>query len=176
MTVGVRAARPGDGDAIARVWLSAAAYYADLDPAHFQVPSGQGLAGLFDKAITDAGADVLQLVAELNGRVAGWLSARVNHPDQDAAVELAREHGWTRLIVEVLIVDGGQWRLGIGTVLLDRAESSGRDKGARVARLGTYARSPVAVPFYEEHAGYSRRAIIFQKSCGVRIRRSMLSL
>ena len=121
-------ARPGDGDAIARVWLSAAAYYADLDPAHFQVPSGQGLAGLFDNAITDAGADVLQLVAELDGRVVGWLSARVDDPDQDAAVELAREHGWTRLIVEVLIVDGGQRRHGIGTVLLDRAESWGRDK------------------------------------------------
>ena len=43
MTVSVRAARPGDGDAIARVWLNAAAYYADLDPAHFQVPSGKGL-------------------------------------------------------------------------------------------------------------------------------------
>lgn len=93
MTVGVRGARPGDGDAIARVWLSAAACYADLDPAHFQVPSGQGLAGLFDNAITDAGADVLQLVAELDGRVVGWLSARVNHPDQDAAVELARRSG-----------------------------------------------------------------------------------
>ena len=126
------------------------------------MPSGQGLAGLFDNAITDAGADVLQLLAELDGRVVGWLSARVNRPDQDAAVELAREHGWTRLIVEVLIVDG-QRRQGIGTVLLDRAESWGRDKGARVARLGTYARSPVAVPFYEKHAGYSRRAIIFQK-------------
>jgi GNAT superfamily N-acetyltransferase len=127
------------------------------------VPSGQGLAGLFDNAITDAGADVLQLVAELDGRVVGWLSARVNRPDQDAAVELAREHGWTRLIVEVLIVDGGQRRQGIGTVLLDRAESWGRDKGARATRLGTYARSPVVMPFYEEHADHSRRAIIFQK-------------
>ena len=163
MTVSVRAARPGDGDAIARVWLSTAAYYAGLDPAHFQVPSDKGLAGRFDNAITDRGAGVLQLVAELDGRVVGWLSARVEHPDENAAVELAREHGWTRLMVEVLIVDGGQWRQGIGTVLLDRAESWGRGKGARIVRLGTYARSPVAVPFYEEHTGYSRRAIIFQK-------------
>ncbi len=145
------------------MWLSAAAYYADLDPAHFQVPSGKGLAGLFDSAITDGGAEVLQLVAELDGRVVGWLSARVEQPDENAAVELAREHGWTRLIVEVLIVDGGHWRQGTGTALLDRAESWGREKGARIVRLGTYAHSPVAVPFYEEHAGYSRRSIIFQK-------------
>ena len=163
MTVTIRAARPGDGDAIARVWLSAAAYYADLDPAHFQLPSGMALAGVFDNAITDGGADAMQLVAELDGRVVGWLSARVAQPDENAAVELAREHGWTRLLVEVLIVDGGQWRQGTGTALLEQAESWGRGKGATVARLGTYAHSPVAVPFYEEHMGYTRRAIIFQK-------------
>src|SRR5260370_14032689 len=138
MTVSVRGARPGDGSGIARVWLSAAAYYAGLDPAHFQVPSARGLAGMFENAIGRGGGDVLQLVAELDGRVVGWLSARVQRPDQDAAVELAREHGWTRLMVEVLIVDGGQWRRGTGTALLERAESWGRDKGAEIARLGTY--------------------------------------
>jgi hypothetical protein len=37
--VSVRGARPGDGSGIARVWLSAAAYYASLDPAHFSSPA-----------------------------------------------------------------------------------------------------------------------------------------
>jgi hypothetical protein len=46
------------------------------------------------------------------------------------------------------------------------AESWGRDRGARVARLGTYAHSPVSVPFYENRMGYQRRAIIFQKKLG----------
>ena len=41
------------------------------------MPSDKGLAGVFDSAITDGGADVLQLVADLDGRVVGWLSARV---------------------------------------------------------------------------------------------------
>ena len=163
MTVNVRGARPGDGSAIARMWLSAAAYYAGLDPARFQVPAAEGLAGLFENGIPRGGGDVLQLVAEFDGRVVGWLSARVQRPDQDAGVELAREHGWTRLMVEVLIVDGGQWRRGAGTALLERAESWGRDQGAEVVRLGTYAHSPVAVGFYEQHMGYTRRAIIFQK-------------
>jgi GNAT superfamily N-acetyltransferase len=163
MTVSVRGARPGDGSGIARVWLSAAAYYAGLDPVHFQVPSTEGLADLFENAIPRGGGDVLQLVAELDGRVVGWLSARVQRPGQDAEVELAREHGWTRLMVEVLIVDRGQWRRGAGTALLERAESWGRHKGAEVVRLGTYAHSPVAVGFYEQHMGYTRRSIIFQK-------------
>jgi hypothetical protein len=32
-----------------------------------------------------------------------------------------------------------------------------------VVRLDTYADSPVSVPFYERHMGYSRRAVVFQK-------------
>jgi hypothetical protein len=38
-----------------------------------------------------------------------------------------------------------------------------RDRGAAVVRLDTYADSPVSVPFYERHMGYTRRAIVFQK-------------
>ena len=126
-------------------------------------PSAKGLTGLFENAIGRGDGDVLQLVAELDGRVVGWLSARVQRPDQDAGVELAREHGWTRLMVEVLIVDGAQWRRGTGTALLRRAEVWGRGKDAEIVRLGTYAHSPVAVDFYEQHMGYARRSIIFQK-------------
>jgi GNAT superfamily N-acetyltransferase len=148
---------------MARVWLSAAAYYASLDPAHFQAPSAGGLAGQFEGVIGRGGRDVLQLVAELDGRVVGWLSARVQRPGRDAAMELAREHGWTRLMVEVLIVGRDQWRRGAGTALLETAEAWGRGRGAEVVRLGTYAHSPVAVGFYEQHMGYARRSIIFQK-------------
>ena len=43
MSVTVRVPRPGDGAGMARVWLSGAAYYADLEPEYFQVPPGKGL-------------------------------------------------------------------------------------------------------------------------------------
>jgi hypothetical protein len=33
MPVQIRPARVGDGDGMTRVWLTAGAYYADLDPA-----------------------------------------------------------------------------------------------------------------------------------------------
>lgn len=93
VTVTVRVARAGDGDEIARAWLSAAAYYTDLAPEYFQVPSATGLAELFDTGIGRGGDVVLQLVAELDGCVVGWLSARVEQPGGDAAAELIREHG-----------------------------------------------------------------------------------
>jgi GNAT superfamily N-acetyltransferase len=163
MAITIRPARPGDGDGMARVWASAADYYADLDPEHFQRPQPHGLAESFENSISEAGNDALLLVAELDGHVAGWLAARIQRPEEDAAAELAREPGWTRLAIDILIVDTPTWRHGAGTALLQAAESWGRDRGARVARLGTYAHSPVSVPFYETRMGYERRAIIFQK-------------
>jgi hypothetical protein len=78
----IRPSRPGDGEGMARVWLSAGAYYADLDPAHFQVPSAEGLAGSFEADIEakSADADSLRLVAERDSVVTGWLTAHVEHP------------------------------------------------------------------------------------------------
>jgi len=163
MSLNVRRARRGDGAAIAEVWLSAAAYYADLDPVHFQLPPADGLAEEWDGLLGQDGEDSLRLVAEVDGRVAGWLSARIELPEEDAAVQLTREHGWTRLAVDALLVDRRCWRQGAGTALLDAAETWGRDRGAQVARLSTYAQSPVSVPFYEQRMGYRRRSIIFQK-------------
>jgi len=48
MSLDVRRARRGDGAAIAEVWPSAAAYDADLDPVHFQLPRAGGLAEQWD--------------------------------------------------------------------------------------------------------------------------------
>ena len=48
---------------------------------------------------------MLQLVPEVDGRVIGWLSARIESPEDNAAVQFTRGHGWTRLVVDALIVD-----------------------------------------------------------------------
>jgi GNAT superfamily N-acetyltransferase len=163
MGLTVRAARSGDGVGISGAWLSAAAYYADLDHEHFQVPRAEGLADSWENQTGQGSNDSLQLVAELDGQVIGWLAARIERPAPDAAVQLVREHGWTRLVVDALIVHQGQWRQGAGTALLEAAEAWGRTRGAQVARLDTYAHSPVSVPFYEDRMGYQRRSIVFQK-------------
>jgi GNAT superfamily N-acetyltransferase len=163
MTVTVRPARSGDGAGISRAWLSAASFYADLDPEYFQVPRTEGLAEGWDNQFDQHDDDSLQLVAELDGELVGWLWARIEPPGENASAQLTREHGWTRLTVASLIVDRNHWRGGAGTALLEAAEAWGRAQGAQVATLDTYAYSPVSVPFYENHMGYQRRAIIFQK-------------
>jgi len=164
MPVTIRTPRPGDGAAMARVWLSAAAYYAGLDAQHFQIPPSEGVAESFEAGLGTGGEDELMLVAELDGQVAGWLTARVEHPAPGAARQLVREPGWTRLHIDALLVDKAVWHQGTGTALLTAAEEWGRDRGAEVVRLDTYAGSPVSVPFYERHMGYRRRAIVFQKT------------
>jgi GNAT superfamily N-acetyltransferase len=164
MSLVIRAQRPGDGEGMARVWLSAGAYYADLDPVHFQMPATEGLVESFESGIGPELQDALRLVAELDGQVAGWLSARIEHPSAGAAHQTVRELGWTRLFVDAVMVDQALWRQGIGTALLEAAESWGRDRGAAVVRLNTYPGSTVSVPFYERHMGYQRRSILFQKS------------
>jgi hypothetical protein len=92
----IRHARPGDGDAIARTWLSAGRYYADLDPQNFQVPRAEGLAAFWDDDIGQGAANSLYLVAELDGRVIGSLTARLEFPEPDAASQLTRDQGRTR--------------------------------------------------------------------------------
>jgi GNAT superfamily N-acetyltransferase len=161
----IRPSRPGDGEGMACVWLSAGAYYADLDPAHFQIPSAEGLAESFEADIEakTADADSLRLVAERDSVVTGWLTAHVEHPADSIAHQMIRELGWIRLIVDALVVHRAVWRQGIGTALLTAAESWGGDRGASIVRLTTYAEGPVAVPFYERHGGYKRRSILFQK-------------
>jgi GNAT superfamily N-acetyltransferase len=165
MSVQIRPPRPGDGEGMARVWLSAGAYYASLDPALFQVPSTDGLAESFEADIgaTSESSDTLRLVAEQDGQVAGWLTARLAQPAANAAHQLLRELGWIRLMVDALVVDQAQWRHGTGTALLEAAEAWGRDRGASMVRLDTYVHSPVSVPFYERHMGYQRRSIHFAK-------------
>lgn len=163
MAVTVRRARPGDGDAIARAWLSAADYYTGLDPGRFQVPRAEGLAELWEEHICQGGADSLYLVAELDGRVIGCLTAHVEPPQQNAALQLTRDQGQIRLAVDALVVAREHWRHGAGAALLQTAESWGRARGAQIVQLDTYAHSPVSVPFYERKMGYQRRAVVFEK-------------
>jgi GNAT superfamily N-acetyltransferase len=127
------------------------------------VPSDGALAAGWDEQFGREGHDALQLVALAGDEIVGWLAARIEPPVANAAAQLTREPGWTRLVVDALIVHLDHWRAGAGTALLEAAEDWGREQGATVARLDTSVDSPVSVPFYEERMGYERRSVVFQK-------------
>jgi hypothetical protein len=163
MSVTVRPARPGDGAAIAEVWLSAAAYYADLDPANFQVPRAVGLADGWEEQLGQDNGNRLRLVAEADGRVIGWLAART----RAARGECRRAVDPRAQLDPARRGRPGRRPRPLAPRHRDEAAGSreawGADRGALVARLDTYAYSPVSVPFYEDRMGYQRRSIVFQK-------------
>jgi GNAT superfamily N-acetyltransferase len=60
---------------------------------------------------------------------------------------MTREHGWTQLHIDALLVDQAVWHQGVGTALLTAAEAWGRDHDAQVVRLAPLS-GGVALPAY----------------------------
>ena len=165
MDLALRPPRAGDGDGLARCWLDAGASYAALNPALFQIPDAAGLAQSLEERFLHLAAaqDSLALVADADGHVVGYLFAAIEHPSPRAATDASRDAGLTRLLINALIVREASRHHGVGTRLMDAAERWGRARGAAIALLDTYD-SPLSVPFYERHLGYSRRALRLRKA------------
>jgi len=165
--VRLRPARSGDGEGMARCWLDAGEYYADLDAASFQVPAADGLAEWFEQLLREpCPDDEISLVADSGGGAVGFVTARLLRPDGDATRQLVRDMGRVRVMVDALVVGARDRRRGIGTLLLRAVEDWGRRNGAVLVLLDTYVASPLSVPFYERRMGYARRSVRFQKSLG----------
>ncbi len=163
MDLALRPPRPGDGPGLARCWLDAGASYAALNLTLFQVPAADGLAqSLEDRFLHLAANDALVLVADTAGHVVGYLIATIAQPSPRAALDASRDAGLVRLAIDALIIREDSRHHGVGTRLMDAAERWGRGRGAAIALLDTYD-SPLSVPFYEHHLGYSRRALRLRK-------------
>jgi GNAT superfamily N-acetyltransferase len=165
----VREARPGDGAGIARAHLDSAAYYVRLAPDLFRMPDEEGLVAFVDPK-PDAGSSdssmLLELVAEVDGEVAGHLEAHLLPPDDTARWQLLPDLGKTRLVINALATADPYKRQGVATRLVEAAEAWGRARGASVAVCDTYVASPLSVPFWEERMSYTRRSIVFRKPLG----------
>jgi aminoglycoside 2'-N-acetyltransferase I len=159
----VRAARPGDGADLARGWLDGCRYYAALDPERFQVPDDDGLAEWVEELLRRPRSDdEVWLVAEVDGRVVGNLSAELQAPVDSAARQLLRALGQPRLFVRALGVEAAYQRRGVATRLMEAVERWGRERGAVLVSLDTWAHSEQSVPFYQR-LGYRRASIVFEK-------------
>lgn len=161
----IRVPQPGDETDLALCWLDAATYYNQLNPDLFQIPVMDGLAHTFEDMTLHGNSDqTIIRVAEHGRKVVGFIRASIHPPDDDAEYQLMRDLSLKRLVIGVLVVKQDYWNLGIGTQLMEAAETWGREKGAAISLLGTYYESPVSVPFYEQHLDYRRKSINFRKS------------
>jgi GNAT superfamily N-acetyltransferase len=163
MGVTVRPPTPDDAEALARSWLEGARELLAMAPDRFRLPDEHGLVEFFREDLEGvAGPDLLSLVAELGGEIAGSLAARVHGPIGSARFQVLDYLGKPRVYVNHLMVSPKFRRRGVATALMDAAEGWARKQGAGSIALDTYAESPLSVPFYEA-VGYERASIVLEK-------------
>jgi GNAT superfamily N-acetyltransferase len=164
MMVDVRAARPGDGAALARVWLDNARYYVDLLPDDFRLPEEGGLAEWFEAQLErPRSAADLQLVAVVDGSVEAFVYARLTEPNEHASRQMLADYRHPRVHVEALGTADAFQRRGLATVLVEAVEEWAREQGARAISAETHLESPVSIPFWEQRMGYRRRSVKLTK-------------
>jgi GNAT superfamily N-acetyltransferase len=131
--ISVRDALPADAEALARVHADVARYYGERGTHYF-----------------DEGE--LRLVAEVQGEVVGALTARLLEPG--TADGDGRGEPETRLRIDYLATAAASRRAGIGTRLVQAAESWGRGVGATIAETTAFRGSALSIPFWEDRMGY----------------------
>ncbi|MAG34704.1 MAG: hypothetical protein CL878_00420 [Dehalococcoidia bacterium] len=135
----IRDVRVGDGEGLATCWIDIGRYVATLSPVHFQVPDADGLVAWFDeltaRRIRKADADRCEFVAEVDGRVVGFVGARVLQPMDSSSRQVMRELSQIRAEVTVLAVSEAHRRQGIGTRLMETVEQWARGRGADLATV-----------------------------------------
>jgi len=162
--VELRAARPGDGAALAVAWLDNAQYYVERFPDDFRVPDEDGLEAWFEEGLAERlSATELHLVATVDGAVAAFVYARLTLPDHHASRQMLADYPHPRVHVEALGTANAYQRQGLATLLVEAVEAWARDHDARAISAETYLDSPVSIPFWEERMGYRRRSVKLTK-------------
>jgi GNAT superfamily N-acetyltransferase len=163
--VEIRDSRPGDGEALAAMWLEEGRYYAKLDPDAFQAPIEEGLVEWIEEGLARARLreGVRHLVAELEGQLAGYVLVRLEADADPDRRQIVREVGERRAVIDALGTAAAFQRRGVATALVEAAEEWAREQGASRVWTWTYADSPVSIPFWEHRMRYRRREVKLQK-------------
>ena len=162
MGVVVRAARPGDGEGLARATRDLAEQYVQLDPERFHDPPIDRAPLIEAELEKPLPENQLWLVAEVDGHAVGELQAIAQEPLANAGVQPQRDVGLRRVYVNYLAVQSAHQGRGIGSLLMDAAEQWAYETGAELILTDTNVRSPDAVRFYEKH-GFTRQSVILRK-------------
>ncbi len=153
----IRAARPGDAEAIAGVFLDSARLHADLDPERYLVPSADDVAARYANVTSQHNAEATTLVAEIDGALVGFVDARLERSPDPMHRDIVYCH-----VSEIAVGNRYQGH-GIGAQLLHAAEEWGRQRGATFASLEHHVANTRAAAFYERRMGYTVAAAILIK-------------
>jgi ribosomal protein S18 acetylase RimI-like enzyme len=155
-TIEIRPAVPEDADGIARTFLESAEYHAELDPERYLTPQVETISARYREGRqhpSDAGREVMTLVAELSGEIVGFIDARLEQSPDEMHREMIYCH------IAEIAVRCGHRNEGIGGRLLRAAEDWGHRLGAEFASLEYHAANTRAAVFYQERMGYRPASI-----------------
>src|SRR5215472_13672898 len=142
--VAVRVARPGDEAGLAR--LDAAAW----TPASGFPSVAERVNDPFFTFFTDDSPPEAHLVAELDGRMAGYIRVK--------PASTLRENAHVLGIVGLAVAPGDR-RRGVASALLDAAEQHARARGARKLSLRVLGTNEPAMRLYERQ-GFQREGTL----------------
>jgi GNAT superfamily N-acetyltransferase len=160
----IREALRDDAEGLVRAWRDAGRFAVETDAAAYQVPVEDGLHEWFESSLDAMPNDETVLVAERDGEVLGFISARVLEPQSDARWQIQRELSARRLLIDVVAISEPFRRRRVGTALVRAVEEWGRRRGATVAAVDGNWENGVGVGFYEGRFGYRRRGLTLRKA------------
>ena len=140
-----------------------ARYYVDLAPDDFQLPEAEGLAECFEPDRDDESANRVFLVADVEGEIAGYVTATLTPPLESAARQYVPYLAETRISIDALGIGTAYQRRGVASRLVEAVEEWGHDRGATQAATDTYVDSPLSIPFWQERMGYRPRSVVMWK-------------
>ena len=120
--VEIRPDVPEDADGIAHTFLESAEYHAGLDSERYATPSFETISARYREGRqhpSDAGGEVLTLVATLSGEVVGFIDARLEQSPDPMHREM------TFCLISEIAVRGEHRNRGIGGRLLRRLKTGG---------------------------------------------------
>lgn len=159
--VSIRTARPDDVPALVRLRMANGERHAGLDPAGHRIPEPAPVRRYFEELLSAPPADIVVLVAEAEGTVAGMTELVIRSappPDHQILVP--------RLLADVHTVVFEHLRgRGIGSALVRAAERYAAQRGVSGLVAPILAPNAEAVDFYSR-AGFGPHGVILSKDLG----------
>jgi GNAT superfamily N-acetyltransferase len=152
----IRKASKRDTRTIARIYVTAAREAVEREPEHFRVPTMDEASRLF---MPQDSPDAAVLVAEVDGRVAGFVQVLLRRPPEQPSMLKPRLLGYVR----ELGVSEDARGTGLGSQLMEAAEAWARLAGAQAMMVDTGAKNSQAQRFYRERMGYRDIGVILIK-------------
>ena len=156
-TIAIRSARPDDAEALAEIYSASAEHHLRLDPSLYTRPARDALVERYRSRLPGT-EDAEILVAEVDDEVVGSLDIRLQKPSGEP--RMLRDLASAEIDIAVLPELRSS---GIGTRLMEAAETWAADHGAEIMTLQVHVANLDAIRFYQDRHGWRTSGLFLMK-------------